>query len=177
MKDRRLTPKLRAKKSKLLLHALYPRTEQERQQFPRELKSLVCAVFDSFVQELVSLAKTRCVDVPVLGNGLVLSALANAHDLSRRLERRLERLSFSRRSRAATEWRTPARRFARGVELAREVLDAGCEVARATTWRGRTCVRSVNGKVAYALPYVDGCLLYTSPSPRDVEESRMPSSA
>ena len=24
---------------------------------------------------------------------------------------------------------------------------------------------------------VDGCLLYTSPSPRDVEESRMPSSA
>ena len=23
----------------------------------------------------------------------------------------------------------------------------------------------------------DGCLLYTSPSPRDVEESRMPSSA
>ena len=25
--------------------------------------------------------------------------------------------------------------------------------------------------------YVDDCLLYTSPSPRDVEESRMPSSA
>ena len=25
--------------------------------------------------------------------------------------------------------------------------------------------------------YVNGCLLYTSPSPRDVEESRMPSSA
>ena len=25
--------------------------------------------------------------------------------------------------------------------------------------------------------YVDSCLLYTSPSPRDVEESRMPSSA
>ena len=26
-------------------------------------------------------------------------------------------------------------------------------------------------------PYVKACLLYTSPSPRDVEESRMPSSA
>ena len=26
-------------------------------------------------------------------------------------------------------------------------------------------------------PYCGGCLLYTSPSPRDVEESRMPSSA
>ena len=25
--------------------------------------------------------------------------------------------------------------------------------------------------------YIQGCLLYTSPSPRDVEESRMPSSA
>ena len=27
------------------------------------------------------------------------------------------------------------------------------------------------------LPEVGSCLLYTSPSPRDVEESRMPSSA
>ena len=26
-------------------------------------------------------------------------------------------------------------------------------------------------------PYLKNCLLYTSPSPRDVEESRMPSSA
>ena len=26
-------------------------------------------------------------------------------------------------------------------------------------------------------PLTDDCLLYTSPSPRDVEESRMPSSA
>ena len=25
--------------------------------------------------------------------------------------------------------------------------------------------------------WIEGCLLYTSPSPRDVEESRMPSSA
>jgi len=29
----------------------------------------------------------------------------------------------------------------------------------------------------YALAYLVLCLLYTSPSPRDVEESRMPSSA
>ena len=28
-----------------------------------------------------------------------------------------------------------------------------------------------------SLKYYEGCLLYTSPSPRDVEESRMPSSA
>ena len=27
------------------------------------------------------------------------------------------------------------------------------------------------------IPYIEACLLYTSPSPRDVEESRMPSSA
>ena len=29
----------------------------------------------------------------------------------------------------------------------------------------------------FAISYCYGCLLYTSPSPRDVEESRMPSSA
>ena len=29
----------------------------------------------------------------------------------------------------------------------------------------------------YLRPFLSGCLLYTSPSPRDVEESRMPSSA
>ena len=31
--------------------------------------------------------------------------------------------------------------------------------------------------VRYATGMMDVCLLYTSPSPRDVEESRMPSSA
>ena len=36
-----------------------------------------------------------------------------------------------------------------------------------------------NEEITYALAYKVGysCLLYTSPSPRDVEESRMPSSA
>ena len=43
-------------------------------------------------------------------------------------------------------------------------------------------VSSVNTRfVTYASPHIDvmnpSCLLYTSPSPRDVEESRMPSSA
>eukprot|EP00827_Trimyema_finlayi_P003934 TRINITY_DN380_c0_g1_i1.p1 TRINITY_DN380_c0_g1~~TRINITY_DN380_c0_g1_i1.p1 ORF type:complete len:132 (+),score=27.30 TRINITY_DN380_c0_g1_i1:480-875(+) len=31
--------------------------------------------------------------------------------------------------------------------------------------------------IAFKVLYLRGCLLYTSPSPRDVEESRMPSSA
>ena len=35
---------------------------------------------------------------------------------------------------------------------------------------------SASGVGAILLPNID-CLLYTSPSPRDVEESRMPSSA
>ena len=34
-----------------------------------------------------------------------------------------------------------------------------------------------NGAKVVAKAWVDPCLLYTSPSPRDVEESRMPSSA
>ena len=51
---------------------------------------------------------------------------------------------------------------------------------------GLTALVTVSN-VAFAEPKVDaglndyavssGCLLYTSPSPRDVEESRMPSSA
>ena len=34
-----------------------------------------------------------------------------------------------------------------------------------------------SGKVKIALTDIDGCLLYTSPSPRDRQKSRMPSSA
>ena len=34
-----------------------------------------------------------------------------------------------------------------------------------------------DGRFEAGVPLVGGCLLYTSPSPRDVEESRMPSSA
>ena len=36
-------------------------------------------------------------------------------------------------------------------------------------------VKGPKGELKRTLP--EGCLLYTSPSPRDVEESRMPSSA
>ena len=35
----------------------------------------------------------------------------------------------------------------------------------------------IRGAVTFVDSMVKGCLLYTSPSPRDVEESRMPSSA
>ena len=34
-----------------------------------------------------------------------------------------------------------------------------------------------DGQAAVEVGLADDCLLYTSPSPRDVEESRMPSSA
>ena len=37
--------------------------------------------------------------------------------------------------------------------------------------------RSVDARHKGAIELVYSCLLYTSPSPRDVEESRMPSSA
>ena len=35
----------------------------------------------------------------------------------------------------------------------------------------------VSAKLKAGAVHINGCLLYTSPSPRDVEESRMPSSA
>ena len=40
--------------------------------------------------------------------------------------------------------------------------------------RGDNVAVEIAGTSVYE---IDGCLLYTSPSPRDVEESRMPSSA
>ena len=36
--------------------------------------------------------------------------------------------------------------------------------------------KAINSCISF-VPSLNGCLLYTSPSPRDVEESRMPSSA
>ena len=38
-------------------------------------------------------------------------------------------------------------------------------------------IKKSNSKFLAKLKNIDSCLLYTSPSPRDVEESRMPSSA
>ena len=48
---------------------------------------------------------------------------------------------------------------------------AGCEAAAASARMG------VNTALFTHKIETIGCLLYTSPSPRDVEESRMPSSA
>ena len=46
-------------------------------------------------------------------------------------------------------------------------------------WMNKTLVvGNVTGLIAYyPMDVNNNCLLYTSPSPRDVEESRMPSSA
>ena len=45
-------------------------------------------------------------------------------------------------------------------------------------WDLRTRLEQLQTSYKYMLEYMkQGCLLYTSPSPRDVEESRMPSSA
>ena len=43
----------------------------------------------------------------------------------------------------------------------------------AAAWRGKGDGKAADGAAVEAM----SCLLYTSPSPRDVEESRMPSSA
>ena len=60
----------------------------------------------------------------------------------------------------------------------------GFAIASAFAEQGATvCFNDINqelvdkGMAAYAAKGIKACLLYTSPSPRDVEESRMPSSA
>ena len=48
------------------------------------------------------------------------------------------------------------------------------------TVKAGTLIKEINqvlGENNQALPFFIDCLLYASPSPRDVEESRMPSSA
>ena len=54
-----------------------------------------------------------------------------------------------------------------GVLLVRPYTDDIC-----AHWRFKTPEIAVESST-----HIYGCLLYTSPSPRDVEESRMPSSA
>ena len=50
------------------------------------------------------------------------------------------------------------------------ISNGGGNVSEQGVWQRR--------KLAYEIDtFKEGCLLYTSPSPRDVEESRMPSSA
>ena len=42
---------------------------------------------------------------------------------------------------------------------------------------GKSAIRFEMNSVKFADKYLKGCLLYTSPSPRDRQKSRMPSSA
>ena len=65
------------------------------------------------------------------------------------------------------------------VEVIERVKKAGYEIPTATLELpivGMTCANCAQN-VERALSKVDGCLLYTSPSPRDRTRSRMPSSA
>ena len=50
-------------------------------------------------------------------------------------------------------------------------------IAGMTTFLTMCYILAVNPTILATTGMDKGCLLYTSPSPRDVEESRMPSSA
>ena len=58
---------------------------------------------------------------------------------------------------------------------ARKLREAGLTVIGVSDVTGHPEI--FDGRVKSLHPAIHGCLLYTSPSPRDVEESRMPSSA
>ena len=78
-------------------------------------------------------------------------------------------------------WTEMARRILKGA--APDSLDRIDEDALVTAALYPVHMPDQHAAPAHLLPafphrrLVEGCLLYTSPSPRDVEESRMPSSA
>ena len=65
------------------------------------------------------------------------------------------------------------------------IIGLSCEIVDNLDKAGGQCIELYPDKPIYDIPAVPectgeeltNCLLYTSPSPRDVEESRMPSSA
>ena len=78
----------------------------------------------------------------------------------------MTRLPGLRRPRFLDPWRRPlAPRLPWHVVLAASIAGA------------LTIATLSLGEDLASVPLLVGCLLYTSPSPRDVEESRMPSSA
>ena len=67
-----------------------------------------------------------------------------------------------------------------GSELAYQLAEKGAHVvcAARTMTKLETVCKNIEDKNGSAIPVqADICLLYTSPSPRDAHESRMPSSA
>ena len=63
-------------------------------------------------------------------------------------------------------------------ELYKEFGHLGILGATIKNYGGAAASNTAYGLINYEIEKVDSsCLLYTSPSPRDVEESRMPSSA
>ena len=60
--------------------------------------------------------------------------------------------------------------------------ESGEWIMHGMKWDNPDCIHSVDEAIKYInefgfLPLFKNCLLYTSPSPRDAHESRMPSSA
>ena len=71
--------------------------------------------------------------------------------------------------------------FSNDDKLSKQLLEAGDKVEE-KLWRmplHKNFDKLIDSKNAdmQNINYVGGCLLYTSPSPRDAHESRMPSSA
>ena len=69
--------------------------------------------------------------------------------------------------------RKPKADEAKLVERLDAIIDSDTAIAKL----GELVAKGDMRAIQLYLSYRYGCLLYTSPSPRDVEESRMPSSA
>ncbi|KAJ1461705.1 P-loop containing nucleoside triphosphate hydrolase protein [Pelagophyceae sp. CCMP2097] len=146
---------MKVQKQKVLLHALYPPSRADVAN--KAKKSLVCAVYDGFVQKVVAFAKMRCVGVGSEATVGALLDIARLYKLGDRLERHVDdALSEWRHARCLSAWPDARIRLAYGARLALEVLEAGAVVARESEWQGRLFLSSVGGKAEYRLPILDG---------------------
>ena len=133
------------------------------------------------------LAAESLVEVFVLCVQVVESASARTHSLARLVKRMLKardgKLGSARRESAPKQSQAGRlQRFARRAVLSREQATVLAEtlrvgLAETASKSTGTAAETPTPDGAGDEPLVQACLLYTSPSPRDKRQSRMPSSA
>ena len=152
-------------KSKLLLRHLYPRPSDAPK---RQRLSLEVVLFESFVVELVALAKAAAVGIcdpdgsePYPDKWSTWKRLERKFGSGKRIEGTLKKkLAAARRAEATRRWPTAVARLQAGIGLAREVFAASITSATASDLDG-VAKLYMSDRKGYTLPLLDyGDMIY-----------------